>query len=143
MADKKEAVDDFKAEFLHVMNRSRRLRKYLRDVDSQAINKMISRIEEIQLEHEIEEEEFKKAELEKQQKVEEVKRLMREAGIDTSDLKDVSTKSSTASPKYLHIDSEGNYHRWSGRGKVPKYFRALIESGVDIDRECLAKNIEK
>ncbi|HBC3540454.1 TPA: H-NS histone family protein [Vibrio parahaemolyticus] len=150
MANPKEAVEDFQAEFLSVMSRIRRMRKYLKGSDSTSMIAMKDRLEELILEREIEEEEERKAQEEKQRSIEEVKEMMKAKGLSESDLTGASSQDHVVKkegkkprkPKYLHIDDEGEEHRWNGKGRTPKYFADLIEKGVNIDKDCLARNLE-
>ena len=148
MSKKKEAVNDFQAEFIDVIGRVRRLRKYLRDVDSVTLIKFREKLDIIISEHEDEE----LAELEKfenkKRNVARIKELMNECGISEDDIIQADFEKEqlhkpTRVPKYLFIDSDGNKHRWTGRGKTPLIFKELISQGVNIDEECLARNIEK
>lgn len=146
MGNHKEAVTDFKAEFVNVMGRIRRLRKYLKGMDSKSLKDMSERLNDIILEREIEEIEALEEKQKRQEHVTEVIKLMEEHGLSKDDLaEDPSTKQNadkkkTRTPKYLYIDEHNLSHRWNGKGKIPAVFRELIEQGVDIDKDCLAKN---
>ncbi|MVC22237.1 H-NS histone family protein [Vibrio cholerae] len=150
VANPKEAVEDFQAEFLSVMSRIRRMRKYLKPVDSTSMIAMKERLEELILERQIEEEEERKAQDERQRNIEEIKEIMKARGLSESDLtsskpQEVAAKKEAKKPrkpKYLHIDGEGEKHRWNGKGRTPKYFADLIEKGINIDKDCLARNLE-
>lgn len=150
VANPKEAVEDFQAEFLSVMSRIRRMRKYLKGTDSTALNAMRDRLDELILEREVEEEEERKAQEEKQRNIEEVKEMMKARGLSEADLAGGSTQEAAVKkdikkprkPKYLYIDEDGVKHRWNGKGRTPKLFAQLIEKGVNIDKDCLARNIE-
>lgn len=149
-ASTKESTEDFASEFLNVMGRIRRLRKYLRGCDSTTLIAMRDRLNELISERESEELAELEAAEAKLRSIEEVKKLMKERGLSDEDLlltdalQEATNKEAkkVRKPKYLYIDDEGNEFRWNGKGRTPKKFAELIEQGVNIDKDCLARKIE-
>ena len=150
VAPTKESTEDFASEFLNVMGRIRRLRKYLRGCDSATLIAMRDRLNELIGERESEEIAELEAAEAKLRSIAEVKQLMEERGLSDDDLlttealQEATAKEAkkVRKPKYLYIDDDNNEFRWNGKGKTPKKFAELIASGVDIDKDCLARKIE-
>ncbi len=116
-------------EFIKTLTRKNSLRKQCQDMSLADIDKVIADLNDIRAE--IEETAQRNAEMEqaKQQQVEEIQRLMKEAGIGLEELKQgvepVARKSVKA--KYVITDSEGQEHSWSGRGRTPIAFREYMD----------------
>lgn len=116
-------------EFIKTLTRKNSLRKQCQDMSLADIDKVIADLNDIRAE--IEEAAQRNAEMEqaKQQQVEEIQRLMKEAGIGLEELKQgvepVARKSVKA--KYVITDSEGQEHSWSGRGRTPIAFREYMD----------------
>ena len=116
-------------DFIKTLIRKNSLRKQVQDMDLADLDKVIADLNDIRAE--IEEAAQRKAEMEqaKQQQVEEIQRLMKEAGIGLDELKQgvepVARKSVKA--KYVITDSEGREHSWSGRGRTPIAFREYMD----------------
>jgi DNA-binding protein H-NS len=116
-------------DFIKTLTRKNSLRKQVQDMDLADLDKVIADLNDIRAE--IEEAAQRKAEMEqaKQQQVEEIQRLMKEAGIGLDELKQgvepVARKSVKA--KYVITDSEGREHSWSGRGRTPIAFREYMD----------------
>ncbi len=116
-------------DFIKTLTRKNSLRKQCQDMNLADIDKVIADLNDIRAE--IEEAAQRNAEMEqaKQQQVEEIQRLMKEAGIGLDELKQgvepVARKSVKA--KYVIQDSEGQEHSWSGRGRTPIAFREYMD----------------
>ncbi len=116
-------------DFIKTLTRKNSLRKQCQDMSLADIDKVIADLNDIRAE--IEEAAQRNAEMEqaKQQQVEEIQRLMKEAGIGLDELKQgvepVARKSVKA--KYVIQDSEGQEHSWSGRGRTPIAFREYMD----------------
>jgi DNA-binding protein H-NS len=146
---KAEQVADFATEFADVMGRERRMRKYLRDHTSGEVQLMIDKLTKLKQEK-VEQEEAIETQLEeKRQNVKALRELMAEQGLTEADLSDpdfVDESTSTKKPrkpKYLYIDANNVHHRWTGKGRAPAVFYNLMESGVNLDEECLTRNVDK
>ncbi len=116
-------------DFIKTLTRKNSLRKQCQEMSLADIDKVIADLNDIRAE--IEEAAQREAEMEqaKKQQVEEIQRLMKEAGIGLDELKQgvepVARKSVKA--KYVITDSEGQEHSWSGRGRTPIAFREYME----------------
>ncbi|MBA4502507.1 H-NS histone family protein [Marinobacterium marinum] len=118
-------------DFIKILTRKNSLRKQCNEnkLSVADLDKVIADLNDIRAE--IETEALRQAEQEqmKQQQVEEIQRLMKEAGIGLNELKQgaepVARKSVKA--KYVIVDSEGQEHSWSGRGRTPIIFREYME----------------
>jgi DNA-binding protein H-NS len=95
------------------------------------IDKVITDLNDIRLELEeakLREEQEQQA---KKHQVEEIQRLMREAGIGLEELKqnvEPVARKKAVKAKYVIKDSEGNEHAWSGRGRTPVAFREYMDA---------------
>lgn len=146
---KAEPVPDFATEFKDVMGRERRMRKYLRDHNSDDIQQMIDKLLKLKQEK-VEHENAIKAQHEaKKRNVAALRELMEEKGLTDADLTDpdLIDDSSAAKPprkpKYLYIDGTGNRHEWTGKGRAPAVFTNLMKNGVNLDEQCLARIVEE
>lgn len=116
-------------DFIKILTRKNSLRKQCQELSLAEIDKVIADLNDIRAE--IEEAAQRQEEMEraKRQQVEEIQRLMKEAGIGLDELKDtiepVARKSVKA--KYVIVDDEGREHSWSGRGRTPIAFRDYME----------------
>ncbi len=116
-------------DFIKTLTRKNSLRKQCQEMSLADIDKVITDLNDIRAE--IEEAALREAEMEqaKKHQVEEIQRLMKEAGIGLDELKQgvepVARKSVKA--KYVITDSEGQEHSWSGRGRTPIAFREYME----------------
>ena len=116
VAPTKESTEDFASEFLNVMGRIRRLRKYLRGCDSATLITMRDRLNELIGERESEEIAELEAAEAKLRSIAEVKKLMEERGLSDDDLlttealQEATAKGAkkVRKPKYLYIDEEKN-----------------------------------
>lgn len=145
----KKDEDIFNEEFLKTLGYIRRLRKQLRECSSDTIIQMRDRLNILISEHEDEELKIIERNETKQQKIKELKSILKQSGLSEEEIKDSllatpvqKAKRNKSPQKYLFIDEDGKKHRWSGRGKAPLVFRELINKDIDIDEECLAKNLE-
>lgn len=116
-------------DFIKILTRKNSLRKQCQDMPLADIEKVIADLNDIRTE--IEEAAQRQAEQEqaKKHQVEEIQRLMKEAGIGLDELKQgvepVARKAVKA--KYVIVDDEGREHSWSGRGRTPIAFRDYMD----------------
>ena len=82
-------------------------------------------------------------EAEKAKKLNEINKLMSEAGLSVNDIAGVKGKKgvrkakrnvakktrAVVPPKYRITDGEGTTHEWTGRGRTPKAFEAFFANG--------------
>lgn len=117
-------------EFIKVLTRKNSLRKQCVELSLGEIDKVIEDLKDIRAEVEtlaLQEAEKEQA---KKEKVEQIQRLMKEAGVGLDELKKgiepaVARKSVKA--KYVIADDDGKEHTWSGRGRTPIAFREYMD----------------
>ncbi|MBR9827587.1 MAG: H-NS histone family protein [Oceanospirillales bacterium] len=116
-------------DFIKILTRKNSLRKHCQEMQLADIDKVIADLNDIRAEVAEAAERNAENERAKLQQVEEIQRLMKEAGIGLDELKQgvepVARKSVKA--KYVITDSEGNEHSWSGRGRTPIAFREYMD----------------
>lgn len=150
--NKSEQEQEFKAQFLSVMGKIRRMRKYLKNESADSLLVMKDKLEELIIEKLDEEEAVIKQLEEKKQKVAGLRKIMADNNLSDADLFDpalmgdetvTNSKKKTKPPKYLFIDKDGQVFRWSGKGHKPAVFKGLLEAGISIDEHCMARDVEK
>jgi len=118
-------------DFNKILTRKNSLRKHCQEMTLAEIDKVIADLNDIRAELEeakLREEQEQQA---KKQQVEEIQRLMREAGIGLEELKqgvEPVARKKAVKAKYVITDSEGNEHAWSGRGRTPVAFREYMDA---------------
>ena len=126
------------SDFLDILLHARRLKKATSDLSYDELVEAKSKLEKIIEEREGEEEARREAEAAKLQKIEEIQRLMQEAGVSPDELGTVAaaTKAKTTSrkvaPKY-RIFVEGVEYNWTGRGRKPFVFEQALAAGKSLD----------
>lgn len=127
------------SDFLEILTHGRRLQgavKELSIAELEAVQDKLASIVEKRKEKEVE---LQKAEQEKQAKIAEIQRQMEEAGVNVDDLKSIAAeapKKATGKKrpvKYKLTDADGNTHPWTGIGRMPKVYKAALDSGKSLD----------
>ncbi|RRJ84501.1 H-NS family nucleoid-associated regulatory protein [Aestuariirhabdus litorea] len=121
------------------------LNKTIKSLTNQELEKLAANLGDVIKKRKADEK--KQIESKKQKKLEEIKKLMNEAGLSPKDLgvekakrgrkakapKKAGTK---VAAKYQITDAEGKVHQWTGRGRTPKVFQAYFDQG-HTKEECL------
>lgn len=146
--DNGSTTTSFEEQFSYVIRHERSLNKQLKDVSIPELHLLQEKLGKIIINRQEKEKEERAAAEAKREKILEVRKMMSELGLSEEDITDMEQVNGTAPelkkvPKYLYIDDEQREHRWSGRGKPPKIFQELLEKGVNLDEDCLARLIEK
>ncbi|GAB3291713.1 H-NS histone family protein [Pseudidiomarina andamanensis] len=128
------------SEFLKILNHGRRLKAAVKELSVTELEEVREKLNKVIEERKEEEAELKKLEVEKQRKIEEVKRFIDEAGIDLAELvgepsvtAKVKTKRTPKPPKYEITDNDGNRVTWTGQGRMPKALKAAVDSGKSLE----------
>lgn len=130
------------SDVLNVLTRKTSLRKACKEITIADMEKLAESLSGLIEERKEEEKAMAEAQQEKFAKLEALKAEMTNAGIDISDLVAAmesapkAKKKSTVEPKYQVTDSEGNVHKWTGRGRTPKVFQEFFDKGNTKD-DCL------
>ena len=146
--DNGTTTTSFEEQFLYTIRHERSLNKQLKEVPTKELYLLQEKLAKIVDRRQEQEKEERAAAEAKRQKILEVRSMMEKLGLSEDDITDMEQINGTTPelkkvPKYLYIDEDNRYHRWSGRGKPPKIFVQLLEKGVNLDEECLARLIEK
>lgn len=127
-------------EALKVMTRKTSLRAMMRQMDISQLDKLVNDV--LTIRDEIDEEKKQEAEAEAARlaKIEEVRKMMMEAGIHVEELAGIAAPKKQVEPKYRHIDQNtGKALEWSGRGRTPVWVREYEERGGNRDDLLISK----
>ena len=125
-------------EFLDILTHGRRLQGAVKELsieELESVQEKLSGIIEKKKEKQLEAE---KAEQEKREKLAAIQKQMEEAGLNVDDLKALTTqvnkKPAKKRPvKYRLVDEKGIEHPWTGIGRMPRVYKAALESGKSLD----------
>ncbi len=142
--EKKIQVEDFKKEFTSALKRIRSMRKHLKEESLDSLVEMRDKFDLLINERKEAEIAEAKALEDKKANIAMLRELMEEQGLTDSDLinPELVPGIKAKSPKYLYVDKDARKHRWNGKGIKPKIYKKLIESGVNIDKSCMARDVE-
>ncbi|SIP90980.1 DNA-binding protein H-NS [Marinobacterium stanieri] len=125
-------------DFIKTLTRKNSLRKHCNELSLAEIDKVIADLNDIRVEIEETKRREEEIELAKKEKVEQIQRLMKEAGVDLDELKkgiEPTAARKTVKAKYVIEDAEGKEHAWSGRGRTPVAFREYMDKhGISKDQ---------
>jgi len=119
-------------EFESIISNKHRFKKYLRQLDEQALDQLQSKVNECFSDIHVENEQKLEAQREKLKKIEEFNQQLKSAGLTVDDLveaKSVRKQSQKLPPKYEYKDSNGDRQTWTGQGRIPDVIKQSIESG--------------
>lgn len=118
-----------------ILLNTRQLKSALKNLSVEQLNKVISSIKQIALEHEEEEELARLEAEENEKKIKELLEIAEEKGVDLEALKtqlEVTTtpkrRRKTSVMKYQYKDINGKSKRWSGQGRQPKEIQEAIQN---------------
>ncbi len=118
-------------DFIKTLTRKNSLRKHCGELSLAEIDKVIADLTDIRVEIEETKRREEEIELAKKEKVEQIQRLMKEAGVDLEELKkgiEPAAARKTVKAKYVITDADGEEHSWSGRGRTPVAFREYMDA---------------
>jgi DNA-binding protein H-NS len=127
------------SDFLSVLTHGRRLQGAVKELSLEELESIAEKLNAIIDTRKQKQLEVARAEQEKQSKLEEIRRQLDEAGLDIDDLSSVaaikvSKRAGQKRPvKYSITDEDGEEHRWTGIGRMPKVFAAQLEAGKTLD----------
>jgi DNA-binding protein H-NS len=127
------------SDFLNILTHGRRLQGAVKELSLEELESIVEKLNAIVDTRKQKELEAAKVEQEKQSKLEEIRRQLDEAGLDIEDLNSiplvkVSKRAGQKRPvKYSITDEDGEEHKWTGIGRMPKIFAAQIEAGKTLD----------
>lgn len=125
------------SEFSKTLLRKNSLRKQCQDLSVIDIEKVLMDLNDILEERKEEEARFIAEESKRIEKIEQIRQAMKEAGLDISDLTELSevVPKKTVKAKYFIVDDQGDRHEWSGRGRTPVAFAEYMQAqGISKDQ---------
>ncbi|EPX9366177.1 H-NS family nucleoid-associated regulatory protein [Aeromonas veronii] len=129
-------------DFLKILLNIRSLRAALRELSFEQLVEIREKFEEIFAEREQQENKIKAESAERLQKLAEFTEMLKQAGIDPSELvgtaapakSEGSTKAKRAPrPAKYRYTEDGQEKTWTGQGRMPKAIAAAVESGKALD----------
>lgn len=131
------------ADFLKVLTHERRLRARTKDLSLDELKEVQDKLSRVVAAREEDEKERLREEAAKQEKVEAIKKQMKESGVDLNDLapelvsqqskpaKSTSSKRTPKLPKYAYI-VDGAEKTWTGQGRTPKVIKQALDKGKQL-----------
>jgi DNA-binding protein H-NS len=129
-------------DFLKTLLNIRSLRAALRELSFEQLVEVREKFEEIFAEREQQETKLREESAERLQKLAEFTELLKQAGIDPSELvgtaapvkSDGSVKAKRAPrPAKYRYTEDGQEKTWTGQGRMPKAIAAAVESGKALE----------
>ncbi|WP_018981552.1 H-NS histone family protein [Salinimonas chungwhensis] len=127
------------SEFLDILTHGRRLQGAVKELSLEELEEVRGKLDNIIEKRREKAAEQEKVEEEKKAKIAEIQKQMEEAGLAVSDLESTSLPASKQSKtgkkrpvKYRLTDKEGNEHKWTGIGRMPKVFKQALEDGEQL-----------
>jgi DNA-binding protein H-NS len=127
------------SDFIGILTHGRRLQGAVKELSVEELESVADKLNTIIENRKTKELEQQEAAKEKNQKLNEILAQLEAAGLDVNDLQKAepakkSTKVGKKRPvKYILSDNEGNEHKWTGIGRMPKVFKAALDSGKSLD----------
>ena len=128
------------SEELKTLNTTRSLRAQARELPLETLEDILEKFNVIVSERRDEEEAKRNEISERTEKLNKLRQLMLDDGIDPSELLEFSTgqtkpkKERAARPaKYQYTDENGETKTWTGQGRTPKVFAEHIANGGNVD----------
>ena len=124
-------------DFLRIITHARRLKSALNELGVEQLEEVKIKLQKI-IDDRIAEE--KAAQLEnavRNEKILEIRELLRQEGIDPGELLDgfseKQRRQAMRQPKYEIWNEAGGHITWTGQGRMPNIFKARIETGESLD----------
>jgi DNA-binding protein H-NS len=127
------------SDFISILTHGRRLQGAVKELSVEELETVADKLNSIIDNRKAKELEQQEAAKEKNEKLNEILAQLEAAGLDVNDLQKAepakkSTKVGKKRPvKYILKDSAGNEHKWTGIGRMPKVFKAELDSGKSLD----------
>ncbi len=117
------------SDFIKNLTRKNSLRKQCQELGVAELEKVMSDLSDIIEEKRAEEAEKARIEAAKAEAIEAIRKQMREAGIELSELADQveAAPRKSVKAKYQIEDDSGEKHYWSGRGRTPVAFAEYMK----------------
>lgn len=131
------------ADFLKVLTHERRLRARTKALSLDELKEVQQKLGRVVAAREEEEKERLREEEAKQEKIEAIRKQMKDAGVDLNDLapelvsqqskpiKPTSRKRTPKPPKYVY-EANGEQKTWTGQGRTPKAIQQALDKGKQL-----------
>ncbi|WP_369311036.1 H-NS family nucleoid-associated regulatory protein [Providencia rettgeri] len=130
------------SEPLKALNNIRTLRAQAREVTLESLEEMLEKLTVVVEERRSEENQARAELEERNRKLEKVREMILEQGVDLNDLlqtmdsgKATGTRAKRAArpAKYKYVDENGETKTWTGQGRTPAVIKAAIDAGKSLD----------
>lgn len=126
------------SDFIKILTHGRRLQAAVKEIDIETLEEVAGKLSNIIETRKQQEADLLQAENDKKEKLDAIRKQMEDAGINWEDIAEMgpprSSRLGQKRPvKYSYTDSEGNEHRWTGIGRMPKVFAKLLEQGKKLE----------
>ncbi|WP_272521631.1 H-NS family histone-like protein [Providencia sp. PROV202] len=125
------------SESLKALNNIRTLRAQAREMTLESLEEMLEKLTVVVAERREEESQARAEVEERNRKLEKIREMMLEQGVDLNDLlqtmdsgKSTSTRAKRAArpAKYKYVDENGETKTWTGQGRTPKVIEAALKA---------------
>ncbi|MBU3019625.1 H-NS histone family protein [Paraglaciecola agarilytica] len=127
------------SDFISILTHGRRLQGAVKELSVEELETVADKLNSIIENRKAKELEQQEAEREKNEKLNQILAQLEEAGLDVNDLQKAEPGKKAAKVgkkrpvKYSLKDSEGNEYKWTGIGRMPKVFKAALDSGKSLE----------
>ncbi|WP_158367476.1 H-NS family nucleoid-associated regulatory protein [Candidatus Williamhamiltonella defendens] len=136
------------SEALKILNNIRMLRAQARECSLETLEEMLEKLMSVVNDRKQEENKVKKDKEEYKRKLEKMKAILVEEGIDPNELLKISTSNKVTAKikrairpaKYQYIDENGEKKTWTGQGRTPALIKKAIEEKKKSLKDFLLKN---
>lgn len=130
-------------EFTEILLHARRLKKAVAELSFDELTEARDKLAKVIADREEDEKARVEAEAEKLKQIEEIQRLMSEAGVSAEELTGAGAAKSKGpkrkvEPKYCIIVN-GEEHTWTGRGRKPVVFEQALAAGKSLEDYLIQK----
>lgn len=128
------------SDFTNILMHGRRLQGAVKELSIDDLVSVTDKLNTIIENRKVKESEQLEANKAKQEKLDNILAQLEEAGLDVDDLQRVEPAKKSARTgqkrpiKYKMTDSNGKEHAWTGIGRMPKVYAAVLESGQSLEQ---------
>ncbi|MFC0444647.1 H-NS family nucleoid-associated regulatory protein [Pseudidiomarina halophila] len=129
------------SDFIDILTHGRRLKAAVKELSIAELESVQTKLAKVIDDRREEEAELRKLEAEKQEKIQELRKAMNDAGIGVDDLVDgplpsakKQRKRTPKPPKYAISDANGERITWTGQGRMPNALKDALAKGHSLDK---------
>ncbi|WP_136797023.1 MULTISPECIES: H-NS family nucleoid-associated regulatory protein [Desulfosediminicola] len=124
-------------EFIKVITHARRFKSATKEMTIEQLEEIKAKLDKIIEDRLEQEEEFKRADAERLEKIAKYREMMAADGIKLDDLvTDAPVKKGKRAPrppKYEIMNEAGERITWTGQGRMPNVFKARVDAGESLE----------